>query len=152
MSKENILLVEIGTEELPPKDLQKLSLSFKEIFAKELDSKQLSFREITAFATPRRLALKIYGLPTQQPARTITKKGPALKEAFDSFGSPTKAALGFAMSCKVPIEQLQQQETPKGTWLYFEELISGQATTKLIPEILDKTLLKKLHIRFINRI
>ncbi len=140
MNKENILLIEIGTEELPPKDLQKLSLSLQEIFAKELKLKQLQFREIVPFATPRRLALQIFGLPEQQTARAITKRGPALKEAFDDAGTPSKATLGFAASCHTTVDKLQRQETPKGTWLCFTEEIPGLSTTKLIPEILEQAL------------
>ena len=140
MTEENILLIEIGTEELPSSDLQKLSTSFQNIFAEELKNNQLEFSKIIPFATPRRLALKIFGLPEQQPGKTIAKKGPSLKDAFDGDGKPTNAALGFATSCNTSVELLQHQETETGAWLYFEEVVSGLATIKLIPELLEKAL------------
>ena len=140
MSTENILLLEIGTEELPPKDLQNLSLSLAEIFAKELTASQLTYREIINFASPRRLALQIFGLPHAQPARSNLRKGPSLKDAFDANGQPTKAALGFAQSCGVEVGQLSQQDTPKGKALMFTEHTEGQATTKIIAEILTTSI------------
>ena len=129
---DNILLIELGTEELPPKDLQKLSISLQTNFAAELTANELSYQEITSFATPRRLAIQIHGIATQQQTRTIPRKGPAIQAAFDADGKPTNAALGFAASCKVTIDQLQKQETPRGCWLYFEEVVPGQMQLWLI--------------------
>lgn len=137
---ENTLLIELGTEELPPSDLLKLSLAFKTNFANELSSKQLPYNNIVSFATPRRLAIQVHGIATQQQPQTITRKGPALAAAFDSHGNPTNAALGFAASCKVTIDQLQQQTTPKGSWLYFSETAPGQTLATLFPEMLEKAL------------
>ena len=134
------LLIEIGTEELPPKDLLALSNSFTEIFSDLLKQEQLIFDNIETFATPRRLALRVNSLVTQQPARTTYRKGPAKEIAYDNSGAPTQAALGFAKSCGVSLATLKLEDTSKGSFLYFEENIPGKETTELIPELLEKAL------------
>jgi len=134
------LLVEIGTEELPSKSLRVLSEAFRKGFENQLRKHQLGFLQIEPFATPRRLGLLIRELATHQPDREIVRKGPALQAAFDTQGRPTKAASGFARSCGVPVEKLQQEETPKGTWLVFRRVQQGQSTTNLIISIAEKAL------------
>lgn len=138
----NTLLIEIGTEELPPKDLLKLSLSLQTNFADELAAHDLTYQTINSFATPRRLAIQVHGVAIQQQSKTVGRKGPALQAAFGADGKPTSAALGFAAACKVAIEQLQRQETPKGSWLYFEEIVPGKAIAALIPTMLENALAK----------
>ncbi|MBL4866034.1 MAG: glycine--tRNA ligase subunit beta [Pseudomonadales bacterium] len=136
------LLVELGTEELPPKALKKLSDAFTEGVRAGLISNKLSFAAIQSFATPRRLAIKISGLAIKQENQTVQRKGPSLKAAYDAEGNPSKAALGFAKSCGVEIDQLQTQETKKGTWLVFENNQLGQDTEVLIPAIIEDSLSK----------
>lgn len=140
MSERHALLVEVGTEELPPKALLRLSESLQDNFRKGLDQAGLSYGKICNYATPRRLALLIEDVPIQQPERSIDRRGPAVSAAFDADGCPTKAALGFAKSCKVNIEALDTLETPKGAWLYYKSVQQGQQTAELIPKILTDTL------------
>ncbi|MFQ5642066.1 MAG: glycine--tRNA ligase subunit beta [Thiogranum sp.] len=140
MSETRDLLIEIGTEELPPKALRVLSNAFADGVAKGLEDAALNPPGIIAYAAPRRLALLVKDLPLAQPDRQTVRRGPALAAAFDDDGCPTQAALGFAKSCGVTVEQLDQQETRKGSWLSYRAVVKGQATTGLIADIVNKTL------------
>ena len=83
MTTQNFL-VEIGTEELPPKALKTLATSFADNVEAELNQAGLSFDKIEWFAAPRRLAVKVLNLATQQPSKEIEKRGPAVSAAFDA--------------------------------------------------------------------
>jgi len=113
------LLIEIGTEELPPKALKRLALAFHDGVQAGLEKAELSFSNLQWFAAPRRLALVISDLDSQQVDKTVQRRGPALKAAFGEDGCATPAALGFAKSCGVVVEDLQTLETNDGAWLAF---------------------------------
>lgn len=134
------LLAEIGTEELPPGALLHLSASFAAGIQAGLESAQLAFDAIEAFATPRRLAVQITGLAAAQPHTESSRRGPARSAAFDAQGNPTHAALGFARSCGVAVEELQTVESNKGRWLGYPVKQQGLRTTGLIPEIIARAL------------
>ncbi len=134
------LLIEIGTEELPPKALHSLSAAFLAGVKSGLEKADLSFSGIDKFASPRRLALRIYDLAESQPDKNIERKGPALQAAYDEDGCPTKAAQGFARSCGVEVEDLQKQETDKGTWLMFRSEQQGRPCSALVPAIINNAL------------
>lgn len=134
------LLVEIGTEELPPKSLRVLSDAFKQGFQDQLQGYHLGFSRIETFATPRRLGLLVRKLATRQPDQEIVRRGPALQAAFDAQGQPTRAALGFARSCGVSMEDLQQEETPKGAWLVFRQVRQCQSARDLVVDMTAKAL------------
>jgi len=139
------LLIEIGTEELPPKALNKLSRAFCSEVKSGLANAVLNFKDIKIFAAPRRLALLIKQLDETQPDKSVEKRGPAIQAAFGEDGCPTKAAEGFARSCGVKVEELDKLETDKGSWLVYHLQEKGQPTTHLIPEIVA-TALEKLPI------
>lgn len=126
------LLIEIGTEELPPKALSNLSASFTESIINALNTDLLSFDAHIAYATPRRLALVIEGLDDKQADRTEEKLGPNVKAAYDNDGKPTKAALGFAKSCGVEFSEVSTSQTDKGERLSFSQTIKGSNTCDLI--------------------
>ncbi len=134
------LLVEIGTEELPPKALKKLMDAFGSDIAAGLTQAGLEYGAIRPYATPRRLAAHIETLATTQPDRPIERRGPALNAAFDDNGLPTKATQGFARSCGVAVEQLEKLETDKGAWLVFRSTQVGRATAELLPAIIEQSL------------
>ncbi|MDX9987657.1 glycine--tRNA ligase subunit beta [Thiothrix unzii] len=134
------LLVEIGTEELPPKALPTLSAAFTDGIAKGLSDAGLISNEVVAYAAPRRLAVWVKGVAPQQADQIIEKRGPAIKGAFDAAGNPTKAALAFANSCRVEVADLGKIETDKGAWLVFRQQQTGQATTALFPAMVEKSL------------
>lgn len=134
------LLIEIGTEELPPTALQHLSEAFENELGNKLDQNRLRYSRIDRYATPRRLALLVVGLSTRQPDQEIVRKGPAIRAAYDSDGKPSKAALGFAKSCGVGLSDLLQEETPKGAWLVFRQKQEGRGTTGLLIEIVRLSL------------
>lgn len=140
MEEVRDLLIEIGTEELPPTALKRLSESFLSSFRDQLQSQRLTFDEIEPFATPRRLALLVRGLATQQPNQSTTRKGPALKAAYDSEGKPTKAAAGFARSCGVEVGDLEREETEKGAWLVHRQVERGKSTFDLVFEMTKRAL------------
>jgi glycyl-tRNA synthetase beta chain len=133
MSKD--LLIEIGTEELPPKALKKLSLAFLTGIKTGLEKAGLSFVSIKPFASPRRLALLVSELTEQTPHKHIERRGPALQAAYGEDGCPTQAAIGFARSCGVEVEDLDKLETDKGSWLMYQSEQPGQATSQLIPDL-----------------
>lgn len=134
------LLIEIGTEELPPTALQALSTSLANGMAERLRQANLTFNAVEQFATPRRLGVRITQLATTQPPQEKIRRGPALAAAYQTEGTPSKAALGFAASCGVDITQLERETTAKGTWLIHRQRIAGQPTTSLIPNLLQDAL------------
>ena len=129
------LLIEIGTEELPPKALYHLSLAFEQGIREGLEKVGLPSGALHRFATPRRLAVLVESLPARQADRPLERRGPALSAAFGPDGQPTRAAEGFARSCGVTVAELQQQETDKGAWLVHLSVEPGAATADLIPGI-----------------
>ncbi|MCK5385713.1 MAG: glycine--tRNA ligase subunit beta, partial [Gammaproteobacteria bacterium] len=137
MSATKDLLIEIGTEELPPTRLNKLSTAFYNGVKEGLEKADLSFSEIKKFAAPRRLALVISGLDVKQKDKNIERRGPAIAAAFDEDGCPSKAAEGFARSCGVKVEDLEKLETDKGAWLNFKTKQKGQKTNELIAAIVQ---------------
>lgn len=134
------LLIEIGTEELPPKSLLGLSEAFSAAIAKGLEQRQLAYHRITPYATPRRLAVIVSAVATQQADREVERRGPAFAAAYDKTGQPTKAVMGFAKSCGVDVAALTKVETDKGTWLVHRSVQTGQATTTLIPTLVEEAL------------
>ena len=141
MTTKNFL-VEIGTEELPPKALKTLATSFADNVETELNQAGLSFDKIEWFAAPRRLAVKVLNLATQQPSKEIEKRGPAVSAAFDAEGKPTKAAEGWARGCGITVEQAERIATDKGEWLVHRAKIEGQPTKNLLNSIVANALAK----------
>ena len=141
MTNQNFL-VEIGTEELPPKALKTLATSFADNVEAELNQAGLSFDKIEWFAAPRRLAVKVLNLATQQPSKEIEKRGPAVSAAFDAEGKPTKAAEGWARGCGITVEQAERIATDKGEWLVHRAKIEGQPTKNLLNDIVANALAK----------
>lgn len=135
------LLVEIGTEELPPKALRSLMEALVEEVGAGLADARLAHGGIQGFATPRRLAVRVAALAEQQPDIRTEKLGPAVSAAFAADGTPTPAAQGFARSCGLadPAELLHV-ETDKGPRLCFRETRPGAATRELIPELVRTAL------------
>jgi len=140
MSNKRDLLIEIGTEELPPKALLKLSNAFTAGITEGLQKAGLGFGQVESFAAPRRLAVLVKALEEGQADKEVERRGPALTAAFDGDGNPTKATEGFARSCGVTPDQLETMETDKGAWLIYRSSQSGQPTTELIPAILNEAL------------
>ena len=140
MTTHKDLLIEIGTEELPPKALLKLSNAFKAGIEEGLEKAGLKHNDVQAYATPRRLAVLVNNLATAQEDSNVERRGPAVTAAFGEDGCPTPAATGFARSCKVEADQLETMETDKGAWLVFRSKQKGQATAELVPAIVQHAL------------
>ena len=134
------LLIEIGTEELPPKALLRLSAAFADEVRKGFASAGIGAANVTDYAAPRRLALLVECLPVAQEDRETIKRGPALNAAYDEDGCATKAATGFASSCGVAVEALERLETDKGAWLAHRHIEPGRSTRDLVPDIVRKAL------------
>ena len=141
MTTQNFL-VEIGTEELPPKALKTLATSFADNVEAELNQAGLTFDKIEWFAAPRRLAVKVLNLAIQQPSKEIEKRGPAVSAAFDAEGNPTKAAEGWARGCGITVDQAERIATDKGEWLVHRAKIEGQPTKNLLNDIVANALAK----------
>ena len=139
---DKTFLVEIGTEELPPKALRNLAKSFAANFTAELDTAGLGYQSVNWFAAPRRLALKVAGLSASQPDREVEKRGPAIAQAFDAEGKPTKAAEGWARGCGITVEQAERLTTDKGEWLLFRAQVKGEAAQTLLPGMVSTALAK----------
>ena len=139
MSQDD-LLIELGTEELPPKALKKLSDAFTGGIVEGLKKAGFNINEVESFAAPRRLGVLIKDVAVSQPDREIERKGPSLNAAYDENGKPTKAVMGFARSCGVEVAELQQQETDKGTWLIFKATEKGHLLAELIEDIINQSL------------
>jgi len=133
------LLVELGVEELPPGAIDNLSDALAEGIRQGLAEAEIDFSETLALGGPRRLAVQVRELADKQPDREVERRGPALAAAFKD-GQPTRAAEGFARSCGVGVDELIHLETDKGTWLGYREQQQGEATTTLLPAIVEKAI------------
>ncbi|MES2819309.1 MAG: glycine--tRNA ligase subunit beta [Pseudomonadota bacterium] len=136
MSDSLDFLVELGTEELPPKALKSLGEAFLAGIEKGLKAAGLAYTEAQVFAAPRRLAVRVLALAVQQPDRSLNLDGPPLQAAFDTEGKPTQAALGFAKKCGVDISAIDRS----GAKLKYSQQIPGQAAAGLLPAIVSASL------------
>lgn len=138
MAKE--FLIELGTEELPPKQLRTLAEAFAANFETELKTADLAHEGIKWFATPRRLALKVANLAQGQADKVVEKRGPAISVAFDADGNPTKAAQGWARGNGITVEQAERLKTEQGEWLLFKQEVKGQQAKAIVVELAAKAL------------
>ncbi|ARU86492.1 glycine--tRNA ligase subunit beta [Pseudomonas sp. M30-35] len=129
-------LVELGTEELPPKALKTLGESFLSGVEKGLKAAGLNYAKARYYAAPRRLAVLVEQLDTEQPDRVMNLDGPPVKAAFDAEGNPTQAALGFANKCCVDLSEIDAS----GPKLRFSQTIAGKQAAQLLPEIVETSL------------
>lgn len=139
---QQTFLVEIGTEELPPKALRSLAESFAANFTAELDTAGLEHGDVSWFAAPRRLALKVANLSAAQADREIEKRGPAIAQAFDAEGKPSKAAEGWARGCGITVDQAERLVTDKGEWLMYRAHVKGQSAQQLLAGMVSTALAK----------
>lgn len=145
MSSYKNFIVELGTEELPPLSLEKLAEAFHHNLLQQIDESGLEHQQSFYYATPRRLTVIINQLATAQTDKTINRQGPAVSSAIDKDGKPTAAAIGFAKSCGVSFDDLQQLETANGLRLSFQIKEQGKAAEILLPDFV-KSALGKLPI------
>lgn len=139
MNVEN-LLIEVGTEELPPKALRKLAESFVSNFTDELNKAELNFESAEWHAAPRRLAFTVKQLVLAQADKVVEKRGPAIAQAFDAEGNPTKAAMGWARGNGITVEQADRLKTDKGEWLLHQAKVVGVETKSLINAMAQRAL------------
>ena len=142
MSAAKSLLIELGTEELPPKALDELSQAFLDGIVQGLGKRGVegALDEARAYCTPRRLAVHVPAVAATQPEQHVERRGPAVNAAIDAQGQPSKALLGFAQSCGVDVAQLEKLETDKGAWFVFRAVKPGQPLAALLPEIVEEAL------------
>jgi len=139
MGKE--LILEIGTEEIPAGFLDEAINNLASLTKKALEDSSLSYDSIESYGTPRRLALRVKGLPDKQEDRTEEAYGPPVKIAYDEEGNPTKPALGFAKAQGVDIKELITVKRDRGEFLALKRKIKGQKTDKILKEILPDLIL-----------
>lgn len=139
MTTHNFLF-ELGTEELPPKSLKKLSNVFEQELLKGLADSSLSFGDVKSYASPRRLAILINDLQASQPDKEVEKRGPAVQAAYDAEGNPSKALQGFARSCGVQVDQLSSLKTEKGEWLAYRSVQTGKSAAEVLPKLIEQAL------------
>ncbi|KGJ96738.1 glycine--tRNA ligase subunit beta [Colwellia psychrerythraea] len=139
------LLIELGTEELPPKSLKTLTTAFFDSIQTQLDGHDLAYSGIKWFATPRRFAVQVFDLVDKQQDKTVEKRGPAVNVAFDEAGNASKAAQGWARSNGIDVEQAERLVTDKGEWLLHRATVTGKSITDLVPTMVT-TALNKLPI------
>ena len=137
----NTLLLEVGTEELPPKSLNNLREALQQNIEAGLNQAELSHGQVESFATPRRLGILVHDLADRQPDQNVEKRGPAVKSAFDDDGEPTKALAGFMRGCDVADpSQLDTITTNKGDYLVYRAIKSGLDLPSLLEELLGSAL------------
>lgn len=134
------LLVELGTEELPPKALKSLGLAFRDGIVRGLQERKLGFGEVQWFATPRRLAVLVAEVQLQAPDHSVEALGPPLDSARDKAGNWTPAAIGFAKKQGVEPDQLQVFDTPKGSRLGLISTVRGADTSASINDIVNASI------------
>ena len=139
---QQTFLTEIGTEELPPKALRSLAESFAANLTAELAAANLTHGDVTWYAAPRRLAVKIAGLAESAADREVEKRGPAIAQAFDAEGKPTKAAEGWARGCGITIDQADRMVTDKGEWLLYRAVEKGNKAKELLADMVSRALAK----------
>lgn len=139
MAEQNFL-VEIGTEELPPKALRTLGEAFADNLQHELTNAELPFATVRWYAAPRRLAVQVVGLAPAQADKQIEKRGPAVQAAFDAEGNPTKAAIGWARGNGISVEQANRLKTDKGEWLVHLADVKGKPAAELLPAMVEQAL------------
>lgn len=140
MSALQPLLIEIGTEELPPLEMRKLRDALFNQLSEQFATANISFGATHTFVSPRRLAVLFQDIPAVQPDRLIEKKGPPFQAAFDAQKQPTQALLGFAKSVGAEINALKMIETEKGSWFSFQTQERGKPIAEIIPPILKSVL------------
>ncbi len=140
MSKAQDFLVEIGTEELPPKALRSLMDAFAENLGSAVDAARLEHGDIHSYASPRRLAVLIESLANGQEDHSTSQKGPPVGIAFDDDGKLTAAGKAFAKKCGVKPADLGRTKTEKGEWLSCDVLERGQTTAELLPALIESAL------------
>ncbi len=134
------LLVEIGTEELPPKSLPALSAAFGDGILAGLAAAGIRHGKVERYAAPRRLALLVRRVAEHQPDQELKRKGPPVGAAFAPDGAPTRAATAFAESCGTTVAQLGRIQEPKGEFLYHAGIRPGAATATLLGGIVQASL------------
>ncbi len=141
MRTENCL-VELGTEELPPKALKSLGEAFAIQFEAALSQADLSFDSVSWFAAPRRLAVYVSGLAEGQADKVVEKRGPAVSAAFDADGNPTKAAQGWARGNGIDVSDAERLVTDKGEWLLHKAHVPGQTIAELLEGLINQAVSK----------
>ena len=131
--KTHDFLLELGTEELPPKLLINLSNSLRDNLVEELKQLGIAIGKVSAFATPRRLAVSIFKIQSHQEDQLIEKKGP-------SVGSPEKAIEGFAKSCGVDLNSLEKRSLGGKKYYFFHAKELGQPIKDLLPSVVEKAI------------
>lgn len=140
MSKARHFLVEIGTEELPPKALRSLMDAFANGLMAGVDEARLEHGDVKRYASPRRLAVLIESLANGQEDRTTTQKGPPVSIAFDDDGKLTAAGEAFAKKCGVAPDELGRTKTEKGEWVSSEVIERGQTAAEIMPTLIEDSL------------
>lgn len=141
MRTEN-LLVELGSEELPPKALIQLGSSFADNIKDALSEAELGFTNVQWYAAPRRLAVYVSSLAENQQDRVVEKRGPAVSAAFDAEGNPTKAAMGWARGNGITVEGAERLVTDKGEWLVYKAEVKGKNINELLENIVNQAIAK----------
>ncbi len=141
MSRREHFLVELHTEELPPKALTALEAAFRDGIIAKLDAAGLVYGKVESFATPRRLAVLVSRLADRAPDQKIQRRGPPVTAAFDAAGQPTRAAQAFVQSCGVPVEQIGREQDAKGSeFLSFTGVKAGATVQELLPGFVSESL------------
>ncbi|UYZ74787.1 glycine--tRNA ligase subunit beta [Moraxella bovis] len=141
----SIILFELGCEELPPKSLKTLETALKTSLEKSLVDGQIAFDGIKSYAAPRRLAVQIFNVASVTPDKVETKKGPAVKSAFDETGELTRAGQGFlqglnATGLNLTKADLITLSDKKGEYIGYELTVKGESVDELLPRLIQKAL------------
>ncbi|MEC4985935.1 MAG: glycine--tRNA ligase subunit beta [Oscillatoria sp. PMC 1068.18] len=142
-------LLEVGTEELPADFVASAIAQWENFLPQSLDSAFLTPERINVYGTPRRLAVVLQGLPSQQPDREEEIKGPPAQVAFKN-NQPTKAAIGFARKQEVELTNLEVRETEKGAFVFVQKKIPGRTAKEIFSELIPEWIAKLEGRRFMR--
>ena len=133
---EKDFLLEIGVEELPAALVDEGIYKLTRLFEERLNQNRINFDKIKTYGTPRRLTTIVNNISDTQKSQERTITGPPEKIAFNTDGSPTKAAVGFAKSLKKKVEDLEKINTERGVYIGIKIVEEGKSTKEILPNIL----------------
>lgn len=134
--KYNYLLIEINTEEMPPKYIRNIAKNFYKNISSNLHKNNIQFNNIKLFDTPRRIALQIQKINTKNTIKKIHQRGPAIKNSFNQEGLLTDAALKWLKKFHIHITDTKILQTVQGAWLSYKKHEKKKEIKYVIPEII----------------
>lgn len=140
-SKNSHLLIEVGVEELPVDILNVIYSELPKKIEASLKESRIESGKILVEATPRRIAVFIESVASQQKDQELEFSGPMVEQAYDAQGNPTKALEGFLRGKQASLQDVQTKETPRGKCVVIRRLEKGKASAQILAAVLSQSLM-----------